>query len=69
MEAQAALFDALHDEPERTDLRWKLGVDAEVADRAHRTREIANFIEHLVVPTQARRAAARSVRSTEVEPA
>jgi GMP synthase-like glutamine amidotransferase len=60
VEDQAALLEALHHRPDRLDLRWRLGIDAEVAERANRTRELVNFIEHLVVPTRAtRRSAAR----------
>jgi GMP synthase (glutamine-hydrolysing) len=67
VEKQAALFDALHAEPERVDLRWQLGVDAEVADRECRTREITNFITHLVKPTRARRSVPVEDRPVEVE--
>lgn len=68
VEEQAALFDALDATPGRVDLRWRLGVDAEVADRCCRTRELANFIGHLVVPTRARRLAERT-GANELEPA
>jgi GMP synthase (glutamine-hydrolysing) len=39
---------ALHAEPRRSDLAWRHGLDDEVLDPAHRTREIRNFIEHRV---------------------
>jgi GMP synthase (glutamine-hydrolysing) len=39
---------ALHAEPHRTSLAWRLGLDAEVLDPVRRTREIRNFIEHRV---------------------
>lgn len=55
VELQAALVDALAREPDRADLRWRLGLDAEVADRGRRTLELRNFIEHLVKPTIAER--------------
>jgi len=60
VEDHADLFDALHHRPDRIDLRWRLGVDAEVAEMGCRTRELANFIEHLVVPSRARRLAGRA---------
>jgi GMP synthase (glutamine-hydrolysing) len=52
---QAALVDALDSEPERRDLAWRLGVDAQVTDKALRTTELANFFRHLVQPTRQRR--------------
>lgn len=55
VELQAALVDALAREPDRPDLHWRLGLDAEVADRARRTTELRNFIEHLVKPARADR--------------
>jgi GMP synthase-like glutamine amidotransferase len=55
VEDQATLLDALHQRPDRLDLRWRLGVDDEVADRGKRTLELANFIRHLAVPTRAKR--------------
>lgn len=55
VELQAALIDALAAEPERRDLRWRLGVDEELVDRERRVTEIRNFVEHLVRPTRERR--------------
>lgn len=55
---QAALLDALAAEPARRDLRWRLGVDAELAERDRRVIEVRNFVEHLVKP--AREARGRS---------
>lgn len=55
VEAQAALIEALHHAPERRDLAWRLGLDEEVTDPARRSREIANFLEHLVLPTRSAR--------------
>lgn len=51
VELQAALIDALAREPDRRDLRWRLGLDAEVAERERRTTELRNFIAYLVRPT------------------
>lgn len=55
VERHAQLFDELHDEPDRRDLRWRLGIDAEVAEEPRRRTEIINFLRHLVPPTRARR--------------
>lgn len=55
VELQAALVDALAREPDRRDLLWRLGLDAEVADAERRTLEIRNFLRHLVRPTMAAR--------------
>lgn len=55
VEGLAAEIDALHEEPTRADLAWRLGLDEQVTDPEHRTRELRNFIEHLVKPTHAKR--------------
>ncbi|WP_375429385.1 type 1 glutamine amidotransferase [uncultured Sphingomonas sp.] len=55
IEAQAALIDALAADPTRRDLAWRLGLDTELIDRAKRTTELRNFLEHLVAPTRATR--------------
>ncbi len=47
VEAQAALLDRLHDEPERRSLRWRLGIDDSFADEAQRRTELTNFLAHL----------------------
>lgn len=39
--------DALAEAPERIDRAWALGLDAEVADRSRRTRELRNFLGSL----------------------
>lgn len=55
VERQAALVDALDSEPDRADLAWQLGVDAQIADQRLRTTELANFFRHLVLPTREQR--------------
>lgn len=56
VEAQAALFDRLHRDPDSRSARWRLGVGDDVAVEAERRTELMNFLEHLVAPTrQARR--------------
>jgi GMP synthase (glutamine-hydrolysing) len=55
VDAQAELVDALARRPDRRDLLWRLGLDAEVADEGRRTTEIRNFLDHLVQPTRAAR--------------
>jgi GMP synthase (glutamine-hydrolysing) len=36
-------------------LAWRHGVDGAVLDKGVRVKEIANWIEHRVLPTRARR--------------
>ena len=55
VEAQAALIDALHEEPSRRDLAWCLGLDEQVTVEAQRMTELRNFISHLVLPTRSAR--------------
>lgn len=55
VEAHAALVDALHREPERRDLAWRLGLDEQVTDEAARMTELRNFVAHLVRPRHAAR--------------
>ncbi len=55
VEDQAALLDALDLRPDRLDVRWRLGVNAEVAETDRRRTEIVNFIRHLVIPAMAAR--------------
>lgn len=57
VEAHAALIEALHREPGRRDLAWRLGLDEEVTDPARRRAELANFVDHLVRPTREERRA------------
>lgn len=53
--AYADLVDALHREPLRRDLAWRLGLDEQVTDEGKRMTELRNFIEALVRPRAARR--------------
>lgn len=53
--AHAALIEALDEAPDRLDLAWRLGVDSEIIVPERRTREIRNFVERLVLPTQSHR--------------
>ncbi|MBB5711329.1 type 1 glutamine amidotransferase [Sphingomonas xinjiangensis] len=55
VEQLAQQVDALHAEPNRADLAWQLGLDDQVTVPEYRTRELRNFIEHLVKPTRAKR--------------
>jgi GMP synthase (glutamine-hydrolysing) len=43
-------LEALHQNPDRKDLAWKLGIDADVMDDNLRTVEVVNWIRHLVLP-------------------
>jgi GMP synthase (glutamine-hydrolysing) len=54
--AHADAIEALGQAPERTDLAWRLGLNEETTRAASRTREIRNFIAHLVRPTASTRA-------------
>ena len=47
VERQAVLLDAIHAEPDRPDLAWRLGIDEEITDQARRRRELVNFIAML----------------------
>ncbi|MEH3105525.1 MAG: type 1 glutamine amidotransferase [Sphingomonas phyllosphaerae] len=44
VDERADVFAALHDAPDQRSLRWRLGVDGELADTDARRREIANFL-------------------------
>lgn len=55
--ARVAAFGA---EPHRRDLAWQLGLDAEMTDPVRRTRELGNFIEHVVRPRAGEREAAKA---------
>ncbi len=52
VEHQAALFDRLHDAPDDHAVRWRLGIDAELAEEPRRRTELIAFIEQLVIPTR-----------------
>lgn len=55
VEDHAAAIDLLDHGPGRSDLAWRLGLDAEVTDPHRRSRELGNFVAHLVRPTADRR--------------
>lgn len=46
---------ALHADPSRTDLAWRLGLDAQVLDPALRVTEIRNFVERRAKPAASAR--------------
>jgi|TARA_Y100000294_G_scaffold115222_1_gene106919 GMP synthase (glutamine-hydrolysing) len=48
-------LEALHNDPTRKDIAWKLGVDKDVMDKDYRRTEVRNWIEKLVKPTMAER--------------
>jgi GMP synthase (glutamine-hydrolysing) len=50
VEAYALQVDALHREPNRRDLAWRLGLDEQVTDERLRLAEMRNFIGALVRP-------------------
>ena len=43
-------LEELHAEPDRTDLRWQLGIDDTVIDSGIRQREFINWLKALVLP-------------------
>jgi len=45
--ARADEIEVLHRQPDSRALRWRLGVDGELADERPRRREIVNFRRHL----------------------
>jgi len=47
VEAYARQVDALHREPGRRDLAWRLGLDEQVTDERLRQTELRNFVESL----------------------
>lgn len=55
LETYVAMIEALHREPRRRDLAWRLGLDEEVTEPSRRRSELRNFIEHLVRPVRSER--------------
>ena len=55
VEAYAAEVDALHREPGRRDVAWRLGLDDQITDKDQRLAEVRNFIKALVRPHQSAR--------------
>ncbi|MCJ2090077.1 type 1 glutamine amidotransferase [Methylobacterium sp. E-005] len=55
VETHADLVEALHREPTRRDLAWRLGLDDQVTDDGNRQVEIRNFIATLVREIRSRR--------------
>ena len=49
------MIERLHKDPHRPDLAWQLGLDAQVTEFQLRTREIRNFLMHLVPETKNKR--------------
>lgn len=48
-------WELLNREPDRFDLRWQLGIGADILDRKLRQQEISNWLEYLVIPTSRER--------------
>jgi GMP synthase (glutamine-hydrolysing) len=55
LELYLGMLETLDAAPDRRDLAWRLGIDEEVLDFDHRTRELQNFIRGLVIPTKSDR--------------
>jgi GMP synthase (glutamine-hydrolysing) len=49
LEGYASMIEALHHDPDRRDLAWLLGLDAQVTDMECRLTELRNFIRFVVV--------------------
>jgi len=45
-------LESLHQSPDRKDLAWQLGVDADVMNPDVRQIEVRNWIDHLVIPNR-----------------
>ena len=45
------LLEALFQDPSRTDLAWRLGIDADILNEDVRRLEVRNWIDKLVIPT------------------
>ena len=43
-------LEALHADPSRRDIAWKLGIDSDVADETVRCVEVRNWIHKVVLP-------------------
>ncbi len=54
-EDHVQLLEALHLDPARKDIAWKLGIDDDVMDEGIRRTEVRNWLKHLVLPTMAER--------------
>ncbi len=50
LEAHVERLEALAAEPDRKDLRWQLAIDDDILDAKVRQTEVANWVEHLVIP-------------------
>jgi GMP synthase (glutamine-hydrolysing) len=48
-------LEALERNPGDTSLAWRHGLSEAVTDPVHRTRELKNWIERLVLPTRSKR--------------
>ena len=55
LEEYAAGIEALHREPGRRDLAWRLGLDDEVTNGDQRAVEIRNFLQQLAMPHRSAR--------------
>ena len=53
--AHAADYRALHQEPTRQDIAWRLGIQPEIQDEHQRLTELRNWLNHAVRPEKSRR--------------
>ena len=54
-EEYVRLLEALHQNPQRQDIAWLLGIDADVMNPDIRTLETRNWIDRLVIPMRQKR--------------
>lgn len=55
VESHAVLVEELHQQLDRRDLAWRLGLNEQVTDDTARMTELRNFLTHLVLPTRSAR--------------
>jgi len=62
-------LDALHDDPTRKDLKWKLGIDGTILDQETRQIEVRNWLSKMVLPRSEDRleSKARPIRTSDRE--
>jgi len=49
------LLEALHQDPDREDIAWLLGIDGDILNKDVKRVEVRNWIDRLVIPTMIRR--------------
>jgi len=47
IDAYVAEYHALHADPDRTDIKWKYGIDEDLLDATIKEREVTNWVQHI----------------------